>query len=177
MRLHLPIVLFATFFLNACSSLPATVAAHANLADDCAAWFLRLDAAIDAGGVRDAEAHRLPGFPYLRSNRLLASFADEAGRNSAMRVPDNYSTALRTLGLYPLVSIPFLDGVQRWQQRASGEFERRRGLPANTAGSTRHLPPALNPRTENPRSILARVGRRHFDVADLFERRFALAVE
>jgi hypothetical protein len=45
---------------------------------DCAHWFASLDKAVDRAGVRDAEAHRISGFPYLRVDRLLASFRNEA---------------------------------------------------------------------------------------------------
>lgn len=46
--------------------------------EGCAGWFAKLDEAIDGAGVRDAEAYRVPGFPYLRVNRFLASFRDRA---------------------------------------------------------------------------------------------------
>jgi len=46
--------------------------------DQCDGWFVKLDAAIDGAGVRDAEAHQIPEFPYLRVNRFLASFRDQA---------------------------------------------------------------------------------------------------
>lgn len=42
----------------------------------CAAWFIGLDNAVDRAAVRDAEVHRIPGYPYLRVNRFLASFRD-----------------------------------------------------------------------------------------------------
>ncbi len=41
---------------------------------DCADHFNRLDAAIDDAGVHDGAEARVPGFPYLRVNRFLASF-------------------------------------------------------------------------------------------------------
>lgn len=44
---------------------------------DCVALFEAVDAAIDRAGVRDGGEHRPSGFPYLRSNRFLASFAGE----------------------------------------------------------------------------------------------------
>ena len=47
-------------------------------ASDCLDWFEALDAEIDAAGVRDAQEHRPASFPYLRANRLLASFREEA---------------------------------------------------------------------------------------------------
>lgn len=44
---------------------------------DCRAKYAEIDAKIDAAGVRDATFHRVPGFPYLRTDRMLASFRDE----------------------------------------------------------------------------------------------------
>jgi len=45
---------------------------------ECAGWFTTLDEIVDSAGVRDAEAYRIPGFPYLRVNRFLASFREQA---------------------------------------------------------------------------------------------------
>jgi hypothetical protein len=47
-------------------------------AQGCAGWLKKLDETIDGAGVRDAEAYRIPGFPYLRANRFLASFRQQA---------------------------------------------------------------------------------------------------
>lgn len=44
---------------------------------NCRARYAEIDARIDAAGVRDGVFYRVPGFPYLRSDRLLASFRDE----------------------------------------------------------------------------------------------------
>jgi hypothetical protein len=53
---------------------------------DCAAWFRGLDERVDASGVRDAQDTRVPGFPYLRVNRLLAALRVDASRGeSAMQ--------------------------------------------------------------------------------------------
>ena len=48
----------------------------------CVDWFTKLDETIDRAGVRDAEAYRVPGFPYLRTNRFLASFRQQAQNDS-----------------------------------------------------------------------------------------------
>jgi hypothetical protein len=48
----------------------------------CAGWFVTLDEVIDRAAVHDAEAYRIPGFPYLRVNRFLASFREQAIRDS-----------------------------------------------------------------------------------------------
>lgn len=44
----------------------------------CAGWYSALDREVANAGVRDAQDARIPGFPYLRVNRLLASFGHEA---------------------------------------------------------------------------------------------------
>ncbi len=47
--------------------------------------FERLDAAVERAGVRDAQEHRLDGFPYLRINRFTASFRDAARNDAGVR--------------------------------------------------------------------------------------------
>jgi hypothetical protein len=49
----------------------------------CAGWFVRLDEVIDRAAVHDAETYRIPGFPYLRVNRFLASFRQQAFQRPA----------------------------------------------------------------------------------------------
>lgn len=43
----------------------------------CPQRFADIDARIDKAGVRDAGFHRVPGWPFLRSDRLIASFSRE----------------------------------------------------------------------------------------------------
>lgn len=145
---------------------------------DCARLFQANDRLIDAAGTRDALAPRVPGFPYLRVDRVLATLADSADagplrarqwyaalatldddsrrielRNAgsdgvaiteplavcrrllaladpqetaalrdAARVPDDYSSAMRAWGLYPLTRHAFAAGIRRWQREALDEF-------------------------------------------------------
>lgn len=56
----------------------------------CARLFAGLDRAVEAWGVRDARATRLAGFPYLRSDRVLAALARQAGGGG---VPDAWVQA------------------------------------------------------------------------------------
>ncbi len=67
--------------LAACTSLsprePGAVATGGDLASRCSRAYRALDDAAAAAGVRDAMAARVPGFAYLRVDRLHASFADE----------------------------------------------------------------------------------------------------
>lgn len=51
----------------------------------CRADYEASDARIAAAGRRDAEYYRVPGFPYLRTDRLLASFRLDAARDRALR--------------------------------------------------------------------------------------------
>jgi hypothetical protein len=55
------------------------------------------------------------------------------------RVPDDYSDALRTLGLYPIASLPFGAGVAREEAAMRAAFERHAGRLGD--GTTRYLPP------------------------------------
>jgi hypothetical protein len=149
---------------------------------ECAQWYRSLDAQVDAAGVRDAQHARVPGFPYLRVDRMAAAFARQAarderllqalvgrmqvldlesrrheienlapGRSGALlsraracgkvltdadladpqaraqllersRVPDDYSTARRVLGLYALTRLPFAAGVKRWEDATTAGF-------------------------------------------------------
>ncbi len=43
----------------------------------CRARYAEFDAKIDAAGVRDTAFYRVPGFPYLRTDRLLASYRNQ----------------------------------------------------------------------------------------------------
>lgn len=57
--------------LSACAALPPEIPDSPALTE-CRARYLELD-----GAARDAGVHIIPGFPYLRSNRFLASFRNE----------------------------------------------------------------------------------------------------
>lgn len=50
----------------------------------CRARFAAVDAQIDAAGVRDKGYYRIPGYPYMRSDRLIASFGTEVRRMEAL---------------------------------------------------------------------------------------------
>ena len=61
--------------------LRSDLASPASDVQTCAKWFASLDDAIDDAGVRDGEAYPVPGFPYLRVNRFLASFRTDAEKD------------------------------------------------------------------------------------------------
>lgn len=80
MRNHVLAFVIA-ILLAGCATLDSPHREHLASADtrvrDCAGWLAALDRAIDTHGVRDGGAQRIAGFPYLRADRLLASFRDE----------------------------------------------------------------------------------------------------
>lgn len=176
--------------LGACAALPTPFEEHLGAQAEpqraCARWYEALDRATDDSGVRDAQYARLPGFPYLRVDRFLAStrsraaaseramqvFAErlleldlearrfeldnlpawDGSRTAALRrtsdcgkmlvdldlsrpaarhamreqagVPDDYSPAMRALGVYPLTRIPFAHAVHKWEARTRQAFAR-----------------------------------------------------
>jgi len=184
--------------LLGCASLDRPVTHDAERAE-CETLFERVDAAVEAAGVRDEGAARVAGFPWLRSTRLLASFRDEvedeprftawlhllgeedaAARRYELRnlgasvdgkggeslnaaldrcrerlvvgdradpalrdrlreavaVPDDYVTARRVLGLYPVTASFVSTGIRRWHREAHATFALpREGLPV--AGTLR----------------------------------------
>jgi len=181
----------ASLLLAACATTPPPP-------QDCAAWYRELDARIERGGARDAQARPVDGFPYLRVNRLLAALRGEASADATrlralverMRaldadgrdvelanlgvgdaerravlemardcgnelgeaaladlaararliehaaVPDDYSTAMRVLGIYALTRYPFYSGVRRYQEDVRQSFRA-----AHTLAAVRYAPP------------------------------------
>ena len=69
--------MLATMFLGGCAGRDPP------RETDCTRWFATLDEAVDRAGARDASAFRVPGFPYLRADRFLASFRDEVKEDPA----------------------------------------------------------------------------------------------
>jgi hypothetical protein len=180
---------------------------------ECAQWYQSLDAQVDAAGVRDAQHARVPGFPYLRIDRMAAAWAPQAagderllqaligrmqdldlesrrheienlspGRSGALlqrsracarvlkeadladpqaraqllersRVPDDYSTTRRVLGLYALTRLPFAAGVKRWEQDTAAVFA---AAPAEGARIRYAPPPGTTIARETVASLLSR---------------------
>jgi hypothetical protein len=58
-------------------------AAPSSESSACVAWYEQLDAVTRQAGVRDGGSHRVPGYPFLRADRFLASFGDEAANQPA----------------------------------------------------------------------------------------------
>ena len=54
------------------------------------------------------------------------------------KVPDNYLNWRRVLGLYPVASIPFSKGVERWQQEAAEMFRKANVETTSATGAVRY---------------------------------------
>jgi hypothetical protein len=197
-----------------CASLDGRVASPSR----CQEWFIILDERVKAADVRDAQYAPVPGFPYLRVDRLLASLSGRAAERTdtlatlagrmraldydarrheidnlpagalphpraealqltedcgtqlvaadlqsanrraalvaAAQVPDDYSTAMRAFGLYPLTRIPFASGVRRFEDEIRGGFAAE--LPA-ASNRVRYAPPVGRPLSrEAVKGLLAR---------------------
>jgi hypothetical protein len=75
-----------------CATLPPVIPEAA----DCRANYLGIDERVERAGARNGGAHRIEGFPYLRSDRFLASFVAEAREGSTF---DAWVLRLRQLDL------------------------------------------------------------------------------
>ena len=75
----------AALLAAGCASSGGSLAPHleAGAPDvrDCAHFYQAIDAEVDAAGVRDAQAARMPGFPHLRVDRFLAGLAARAAQS------------------------------------------------------------------------------------------------
>ncbi len=71
----------------------------------------------------------------------LASAEARALLLDRARVPDDYSTALRILGLYALTRLPFAAGVRRWEQERLEAFRREPRAPEGSS-LVRYAPPS-----------------------------------
>lgn len=123
--------------------------------DAFAAWLQRAAAADEAA--RSAEIANLPDAALpLRQREDVIARTDECRRLAVQQlqaaapavraallaratVPDRYSVAARTLGLYPLLRWPFFAGVQRWQHEHEAAMARWAAAPPPRQ---RHTPPA-----------------------------------
>lgn len=69
MYIRIAPALFAAILLSACATRPDWVA---NDDTTCLTLFSTVDTIVERAGVRDAGSARIPGFPYLRVDRLLS---------------------------------------------------------------------------------------------------------
>jgi hypothetical protein len=79
----------AALALSGCASLQAPFSAHLasgnSAVRDCAHWFQDLDDRVTEAGVRDAGARPVAGFPWARTDRLLAALRPAAAGEPALQ--------------------------------------------------------------------------------------------
>ena len=78
-------VVLAALVASGCAPMRPVAPSGSAALDACRAFYHVLDASIDRAAVRDGGAARIAGFPYLRVDRLLASFSDEDLRPEQVR--------------------------------------------------------------------------------------------
>lgn len=220
--------LAACLLTTGCSTMSVAQRPQTPDGEKCLALYEKVDQQIDAAGVRDAGYYRIPGFPYLRTDRYTASYAtqlpnldafwewtgylraledesrevelrnlklgeeqassvlldmrscggwlrtweldDPAFRQKmldAVKVPDDYSTTQRALGLYSIAK-PFLEhDVAEFRQNVEKEFEAPlEAPPAPAELKLWAVQPNPNPEYPDgtidlrpkPRDLLGRVG-------------------
>ena len=86
---------------------------------------------------------------------MLTADMLNATRRAAMvkaaRVPDDYSTFNRLLGLYPLTKMPFFCGVEDWQRKAALTIRSAPSTTSQDYGVIRYSPASVSP----PANILS----------------------
>jgi len=135
----------AVALTSGCVGLPQGEAPAADPTQQCRIFFRDLDAAVARAGVGDSEAARIEGFPYLRTDRFLASFRAQA---------------LDTAGLSA-----WLDHLQALAEE--GRRIELRNLPAAETEALRRRDPGATGPGEGPAAALRRCGdllrRQDFD--------------
>lgn len=134
-------------------------------------------ASLDAlPGMRDAA--RIAAVDRTREcgERLRdADLADARARErmlAAVSVPDEYSTAMRALGLYALIRLPFASGVRDWQSETLEAF-RRRSASGEDPMRIRYAPPGSDePDFGAAAAILSRADSDPLGIPDMSEREF-----
>lgn len=92
----------------------------------CADFFALLDRRSKEAGVLDPGEFRIEGFPYLRVNRFLASFREEAGEAEAFNAWVDRMQALdREARRYEIANLPHTAGVSSFSSNDPFELNHR----------------------------------------------------
>jgi hypothetical protein len=123
-----------------------------------------------SGAARDVALRRTADCGRLLRELDLAKPQARAALLERARVPDDYSSAARAFGLYPLTRLPFAAGVRRWERETLDAF----AMPAPAGIAVRYAPPPARPL---PRAavgaVLARAARDPLGMPVLSERELA----
>lgn len=101
LKLKLSSILLLSISLGACTSVQQSIKqdeTDSNFKEvkTCTSFISDTESTIRTANVIDAEARRIPGYPYLRTNRFLSDFRHEKLSNRSF---DHWVTHLLTLGL------------------------------------------------------------------------------
>lgn len=77
LRIATSFAVVVALLLGACATQRSPFTGFFKGYDNCRAQYEAMDARVEAAGVRDGTYYRVPGFPYLRTDRMLASFRHE----------------------------------------------------------------------------------------------------
>ncbi len=114
-RFALPFVVV----LAGCAAQPALEAARLASSSpevaSCAQWFQALDNEVEAAGVRDLQYFAVPGFPYLRTDRFLASSLGHAAADASAfaALADRMLDHDRESRSYEIANLPAAS-VEKW---------------------------------------------------------------
>jgi hypothetical protein len=123
-------ILVVAFLAAGCASVPSVfeehLAAPAENEQACARWYQALDRAVEGAKVRDAQYSPVPGFPYLRADRFVASTRDRAAASEgAMKV---FAERLLELDLearaFEIANLPSWTGSRRTALARTGDCGR-----------------------------------------------------
>lgn len=110
------------------------------------------DDALDRSRADALHRTRDCGLQLVAADLLTAQ--GRAALVAAAQVPDDYSNAMRTFGIYPLTRIPFSSGVRRFEEEVRAAFAAE---PAAASNRVRYAPPAARPLSRGVvRDLLAR---------------------
>jgi len=101
LKLKLSSILLLSIALGACTSVQQSIKQHeadsnSNEVKTCTSFIADTEATISTANVIDAQARRIPGHPYLRTNRFLSDFRHE---KLSSRAFDNWINHLLIQGL------------------------------------------------------------------------------
>ena len=101
MKLELSSILFLSIALGACTSVQQSIKhpeadSSSKEVKICTSFISDIEAIIRTANIIDAQARRIPGYPYLRTNRFLSDFRHE---KLSSRAFDNWIDHLLSQGL------------------------------------------------------------------------------
>lgn len=76
----------------------------------------------------------------IKSSYIQNSFDDLEHLRARTFVPDDYSSTKRVFGLYSLLKIPFVKGIEDWHEEARDTFERYRQDDVESVSERRYVP-------------------------------------